>query len=1409
MVLKEKRLRGIVSPSMEAFDCTAACYSAGAARPRGLMMALEPRYLYDASALVAGLDMVGDAQADMAGDPVYDISADTLFSKNGMADMANNLAAPADESPSVIIFVDSRVDDYQALIGETGSGTLVVELDANSDGVLEITRILAGYDHIETVHLISHGSSGEITLGSTELSSETIDDYTLELCSWAQSLSSGADILIYGCNVSSGTAGQAFVAELADLTGADVAASDDLTGARSTGGDWELETRIGIIESGLAGTAASRHAYAGTLADYTVDNATDEQDGNYSAGDLSLREALNLANGNTQADSITFSSSLSTITLNQAYGQLQVAATHGVTINGDTDADGDADITISGNNQIGILRIANNAPATLYALNLVNGYNTAYHGGAIMNYGALAIRNSSLSNNRTSFSGGAIFNEGGKLYVYNSDIFYNQALGKDDPAYANGSGEYYGNGGGILNRNGGYVKIDNSRISNNDAYGYTQANRGDGGGISNYGSGSTLIIQNSSTISGNTANDDGGGITNWDGATLKMYNSTISGNIAYGNVGGGIEICESYGLISRSTISNNSNAGGAGGGIENYKGTLNITGSTISGNSALNGGGLYCINTTGTGVVTGNFSTTITNSTISGNTATGRGGAIFNYTYNTPNSNTITLSNSTLSGNAAGTGTGHEIYNYQAAGTARITLYHSTIYNTAATGSALYNNSGTVTAGHSIISASVSGSLTSNGYNLFTDAGVIRTGSDIYSSDAGLEALADNGGVTWTHALKSTSPALNAGDASLSAGVDGSTTDQRGDSRVSGTIDIGALEHQTPAAANDAGSTNENTVLTVAAAGGVLTNDTGEGLTVTGYDAVSANGATITMNADGSFSYDPTSAAAIQALAAGGTLNDTFTYTVTDNLGMTSTAVVTITVFGANDPPTLSAAAENPTYTQTGGAVSLFSGTAVSTIESGQTITGLTFKVGNVSNGANEVITIDGTRISLSTGSGTTGSGMAYTVTVSGGTATVTLSGAAMTPAGAQTLVNGMTYHNTSAAPTAGNRTVTLTSIMDSGGTANGGRNTTVLNIVSSVTVASTNQGPNAGADRYSTDENTVVTTGNVLVNDTDPDTDPLVITGIDSTGTKGIVTDNGDGTFGYDPNGKFDYLAQGESAMDTFTYTISDGKGGTATATVTITITGAGNSPGNNSQNNNNSLGPDIVPPGHPSSNDIPGTGTPFFPGGPSAWGNRSGSGNHDPGYTWAGSGSGKPKSTADDNIGWNNEPPKPDDDHFKTNEEQVLVISGDDLLINDKDENGDTLVITHHESVSRQGATITVNEEGEFVYDPTTSKEIQTLGPGMTIQDTFTYTVSDGKGGEATATVTVTVHGQKEGTGHLKSPGDQYPAPPAQDSDNPEKPGPEVRNAPRPIGFSGQLRHAAGQAELARADLVARLCA
>ena len=82
----------------------------------------------------------------------------------------------------------------------------------------------------------------------------------------------------------------------------------------------------------------------------------------------------------------------------------------------------------------------------------------------------------------------------------------------------------------------------------------------------------------------------------------------------------------------------------------------------------------------------------------------------------------------------------------------------------------------------------------------------------------------------------------------------------------------------------------------------LLANDTdGFNNTVVAFDARSNLGARVMVQADGTFTYDPTGAGALQALPLGSSAVDSFDYTAADGDGNTSTATVTITVDGAND----------------------------------------------------------------------------------------------------------------------------------------------------------------------------------------------------------------------------------------------------------------------------------------------------------------------------------------------------------------------------------------------------------------------------------------------------------------------------------------------------------------------------
>jgi VCBS repeat-containing protein len=349
-------------------------------------------------------------------------------------------------------------------------------------------------------------------------------------------------------------------------------------------------------------------------------------------------------------------------------------------------------------------------------------------------------------------------------------------------------------------------------------------------GIFTVTSGSVVSISGI-TVSGGKANF-GGGIFN-HGGTLTISASTISGNSA--GIGGGISNDRGTLTITDSTISGNSAGFGAGGGITVDEGTtLTVTNSTFSGNSAALGGGIFNQNSTAT----------ITNSTFSGNSATVEGGGVFN------EDATSTLRNTLLANNNAGG-------NCFAAGTGAITDGGGNLDDAATCG--------------------------------FTDS------TSKSNTPAGLDpaGLANNGGPTETIALTPGSAAI---DAAVSCPPP--TTDQRGISRPQGSAcDIGAfeLDNSAPSAENDTYSTDEDTTLTVVAPG-VLSNDNdadpADTLTADLVDDVD-NG-TLTLNQDGSFTYEPDD---------NYNGEDSFTYKASDDTVQSNEATVTITVNPVNDVP--------------------------------------------------------------------------------------------------------------------------------------------------------------------------------------------------------------------------------------------------------------------------------------------------------------------------------------------------------------------------------------------------------------------------------------------------------------------------------------------------------------------------
>ena len=144
-----------------------------------------------------------------------------------------------------VVFIDDGVPEADALAREALPGSDVVRLDDTMDPLAQIGRTLARRHDVTSVTIVSHGASGALQLGDQRIDSDALARRGGEVREWRSSLAPGADLLLYGCRVGEGVDGAAFVAQLASLSGADVAASTDETGE----GDWTLEHRVGEVDA--------------------------------------------------------------------------------------------------------------------------------------------------------------------------------------------------------------------------------------------------------------------------------------------------------------------------------------------------------------------------------------------------------------------------------------------------------------------------------------------------------------------------------------------------------------------------------------------------------------------------------------------------------------------------------------------------------------------------------------------------------------------------------------------------------------------------------------------------------------------------------------------------------------------------------------------------------------------------------------------------------------------------------------------------------------------------------------------------------------------------------------------------------------------------------------------------------
>ncbi len=402
---------------------------------------------------------------------------------------------------------------------------------------------------------------------------------------------------------------------------------------------------------------------------------------------------------------------------------------------------GAANLAVDGNTDSRVFHVSPGKTVTISALTIIHGnahgefFPDDSGGGVYNDHATVTLSGCAINSNSAFTFGGGVLNDHATVTLTNCTLNDNFADITGGALYSDGS------------KGSANAVINGSNLTANFAFG--------GGAIYNNGdSGAATLDVTTSALNGNSTIADGAAIYN-DHGEVTLNSCTISGNTATGNGGGGIyNLGDSFGTA-----------------------TVEISSSTLSNNeSALDGGAIYNLGANGTATVQ------VLNSTISANTASNFGGGVYNH--GTGGNATLHITNSTFAENVAKSSLGESIYNFDQFGQGNaIANFANTIFKHNVSGN--FVNDG--------------GTMTSLGYNISSDngSGYLTGPGDQINTNPMLDALQNNGGPTFTHALLPGSPAIDTGDPSFTPPP---LYDQRGPGYprvVNGRIDKGSFEVQT------------------------------------------------------------------------------------------------------------------------------------------------------------------------------------------------------------------------------------------------------------------------------------------------------------------------------------------------------------------------------------------------------------------------------------------------------------------------------------------------------------------------------------------------------------------------------------------------------------------------------------
>jgi VCBS repeat-containing protein len=616
-------------------------------------------------------------------------------------------------------------------------------------------------------------------------------------------------------------------------------------------------------------------------------------------------------------------------------------------------------------------------------------------------------------------------------------------------------------------------------------------------------------------------------------------------------------------------------------------------------------------------------------------------------------------------------------------------------------------------------------------------------------------------------------------------------------------IDIGS-GHNRPVAGDDYVNITEDTGTYSSGAASVLDNDfdfDGDALTVTPGTFTGTYG-TLTLNSDGTYTYILNGS--VQSLGEGDVVQESFNYTVHDNDGSDTGALIFF-IAGVNDAPTA-----NPDSASTGENAAIWIDVLANDTDPDNgaflTVTAAAAPAGK------GTASTDGAQVQFDPGSDFDhlAVGQSENVVVgydivdehgatSSSTVTVTVTGANDGPvanpdtaAGTENQVltidalandtdvdDGAVKTLVAVSAPAGKGTASIVGnqVQFNPGTsfdhlAQGATETVVLDYTMkdehgatssstiTLTITGINDGPVANPDTAAGTENQVLTI-DALANDTDVDDGAVkTLVAVSAPAGKGAASIVGN-QVQFNPGTAFDHLAQGATETVVLSYTMKDEHGATSSSTVTLTVTGTNDAPVAN---------PDTDATGEDSTIliDVLANDTDVDDGAaltvtaasaPAGHGNASVVGNqvqYDPGdslaagesevvlvsYTIKDEHGATASSTVAVTVTGANDAPVANADSRTTSESSAVVIN---VLANDVDVDHDAvLTVTSATAPAGQGTVSIV--ENQVRFDP--GNDFDYLASGESVVVVINYTIEDEYGASSSSTVTVTVQGRDEGS-------------------------------------------------------------